>query len=142
MAMSAGPRTPGIAAAPWDLDALSPEELQASLIDLSGFVGWLRECDIDVPSCWHFHGWLVRRLLVLRHWREDVLDVEARAKAANDWWSALSELQRDWEEVRSHRGAHPPREEPWGNPVVTPALEDTVSEAVRRRRGRRGNAPW
>lgn len=126
---------------PWDLDALSPEALRAAYLDLAAFVGWLRDCDIDVPACWHVHGWLVRRLGAMRHWRDEVLDPEASAKSACDWWSALARVQRDWAEVHGHHGAHPPREQPWGTPVATPALEDTVSTAVARRRRAGGTRP-
>ncbi len=141
--MSARPVGRATALVPWDLDALTPDELRAAYLDLSGFVGWLRDCDVDVPGCWYVHGWVVRRLAALRHWREAVLHPEAPAKAANEWWSALFALQRDWEEVRGHHGAHPPREQPWGNPMATPALEDTVAEAVaRRRRAPGGIPPW
>lgn len=141
--MSTEPRARLDGRAPWDLDAVTAEQLRAAYLDLSGFVGWLRECDVEVPSCWHVHGWLVRRLSVLRHWREEVPDPAASAKSANAWWAALFELQRDWEEVRGHHGAHPPWDEPWGNPVATPALEDTLAEAVRRRRrASHGGSPW
>jgi hypothetical protein len=141
--MTAGPSRHVCELAPWDLDALSPEELRAAYLDLSGFAGWLRECDVDVPACWYVHGWLVRRLAALRHWRDAVLDPEAGAKAACDWWTALFALQREWEEVRGHHGAHTPRDEPWGNPVPTPAFEDSVADAVRRRRrSGQGCAPW
>ncbi|MGH7746754.1 MAG: hypothetical protein ACREQ5_18665 [Candidatus Dormibacteria bacterium] len=141
--MSAEPRRRGSEVVAWDLDSLAPDELQAAYLDISGFVGWLHECDVEVPSCWYVHGWLVRRLAALRHWRDDTLGPEGTAKASADWWSALFRLQLDWSEVHGHYGAHPPREQPWGNPIATPALEDTVSDAVgRRRRVRGGGPPW
>ena len=141
--MSADPSLRARDWAAWDVDALGPEQLRSAYLDLAGFVGWLGECDVDVPSCWYVHGWLVRRLAALRHWREEVLDPEATAKGACDWWSALAQLQSDWQEAHGHQGAHPPREQPWGTSVATPALEDIVSAAVaRRRRARGGRPPW
>jgi hypothetical protein len=141
--MSTRPSSRATAAQPWDLDALTPGELHAAYLELSRFVGWLRDCDVNVPGCWYVHGWLVRRLAAFLHWREATLDSEVAAKAAADWWSALFALQREWEELRGHHGTHAPRDRPWADPVATPAFEDAVSDAVRsRRRGGPEYAPW
>jgi hypothetical protein len=134
---------PPPAAVPWDIDALSGDELRATYLDLSRFVAWLRQCDVDVPACWYVHGWVVRRLAALQHWRTATLDAEAPAKATNDWWVALVALQRAWADLRGHHGAHPPRERPWADPVATPAFEDVVSAAVGAGdRTRRGPRTW
>ena len=134
---------PPPAAVPWDIDALSGDELRAAYLDISHFVAWLRECDVDVPACWYAHGWTVRRLAVMRHWLTAALDRESPAKAANDWWAALVALERAWADLRAHHGAHPPRDRPWADPVATPAFEDAVTEAVRASEGvRRSRRSW
>ncbi len=132
--MSAPHRAHRAAAVPWDLDALGSGELHAAYLELARFVGWLRHCDVDVPSCWYVHGWLVRRLAALLHWRDATLDPEVTAKAAADWWSALFVLQREWQELHGHHGTHPPDGRPWATPIATPAFEDAVAGAVRVRR--------
>jgi hypothetical protein len=141
--MSAKPQGEVAGSLPWDLGAMTSEELHAAYLELSGFVGWLRECDIDVPGCWYVHGWLIHRLAALLHWRDATLDPEVSAKAAADWWAALFALQREWQELHGHHGIHPPRDRPWADPIATPAFEDAVADAVRaRRRTGPGLARW
>ena len=129
--MTMGPTGPEPERIPWDIDVLSGEELRAAYVDLARFVAWLRECDIDVPTCWYVHGWVVRRLAVLRHWRQLLLTGGGPPKGPNEWWTALFNLQRDWGDLRGHHGAHPPRERPWEDPVATPSLENAIAAAVR-----------
>lgn len=128
-----GPTTPG-RCVPWDLDSLDSDELRRMYSDLSEFVGWLRGCDITIPSCWYTHGWVVRRLAALRVWHDDAHLDDASARDAADWWrTGLMPLCADWRDLIAHRGEHTSPDNPLEDPAPVPGLEKVVAQLVSER---------
>jgi len=119
------------AAVPWDLKSLDPPVRAEAWADLVGFVDGLREDDVEIPSCWYVHGWVVERLLALAHWRGDAFGEGSSAREAADWWSSgLAPLIRDCEPLHGHHGVHPPRESPWADPEPTPSIEEVMARSI------------
>jgi hypothetical protein len=120
--------------APWDLDRLPAELLEATYRDLDRFVAWLRSLGIEVPACWYVHPWSVHRLAAVMHWRREL---GARAREAAEWWASswgLQGLRDAWrrEDLFRHGDHHfeTGRQEP------TPSLDEVIhrrTEEVRRR---------
>ena len=125
------------AIAPWDLDRLSPELLEAAYRELERFVVWLRSVGIEVPDCWHYHPWSVHRLAALYHWREQLAGRSAREAA--EWWASswgLQGLRDAWRREELFR--HGTRHFDTGKEEPTPTLDETIHrhvEEVRRRAG-------
>jgi hypothetical protein len=102
--------------APWDLDQLSAELLQATYRDLERFVAWLRSVGVEVPACWYVHPWSVHRLAAVMHWHREL---GGRAREAAEWWASSWGLLRD-------------------RPEPTPSLDEAIArhcEEARRRPG-------
>jgi hypothetical protein len=121
-------------AVPWDVDSLDGEELRRTYAAIADFVGWLRQCDIAVPSCWYTHGWVVRRLAALRVWQDDVHSDDATGREAAEWWRiGLMPLCADWRELIGHRGEHASPDNPLDDPAPVPSLDQVIAELVAER---------
>jgi hypothetical protein len=110
--------------APWDLDRLAPELLEATYRELERFVDWLRSVGIEVPACWYVHPWSVHRLAAVMHWRREL---GTRAREAAEWWASswgLQGLRDAWrrEDLFKHGEHHfeTGRQEP------TPSLDEVI----------------
>jgi len=121
-------------AVPWDLDSLDGDALRQAYAAIADFVGWLRQCDITVPSCWYTHGWVVRRLAALRVWQDDAYSDDATGREAAEWWrTGLMPLCADWRELIAHRGEHTSPDNPLDDPAPVPSLDQVIDELVAER---------
>jgi hypothetical protein len=140
---SPGPSAPDdIWPLPWDLDRIDAGELRATYLDLARFVGWLRDCGLDVPTCWYIDGGLTRRLAALRFWWDAVHTAEAPAKFAFEWWGMLDTLRPEFGRLAHSGGRRPNPDRPY-ELLEPPSFEDFVAAAVLdRRENGRGLMPW
>lgn len=119
----------------WDLESLDSELLDLAWSNRVAFVERLRSADIDVPSCWYMHEWVVHRLAAIQYWYDDVVRDGATAEDAAEWWSeGLAPLVRDWEGLSRHRGAHSPAGRRWERGVPDPSVDEVIAESLRARR--------
>ena len=88
----------------WRLDDLSPPQRRVELEHLSDWVEWLREQDLEVPSCWYAHGWCRHRLAALMHWWRGIVDPAEGCR----WWAEVAALvqSQPWMDALGHGGRH------------------------------------
>jgi len=87
-----------------NLLGLSPTELQAEVGRLVGWVRWLQRQDVDVPTCWVVHGFVVRLLQALRLYH---LSVASPFEAIAWWRSVLECMARpEVDRLRRHDADH------------------------------------
>jgi hypothetical protein len=115
--------------APWDLDHLSADLVEAAYRDLERFVAWLRSTGIDVPGCWYVHRWSVHRLAAVMRWRQELAGRPAREAA--EWWASswgLQGLRDAWR--REGLFQHGDRHYDTGKEEPTPSLDEVIHHAA------------
>lgn len=88
----------------WQLEDLAGDHRTAQLSICEAFVEHLRSQGVEVPRCWHTHGWIRCHLRALLAWWEVISEPHEAVR----WWMDLEQLVQSpmWRDALSHDGRH------------------------------------